>query len=74
VLPSGPASQLVGLCVVGFWVKVAGPGVLAVVHAFWTIAVAVMGVMGIEITEQLHFDGDPGIAVGVPPGPLNGYG
>ena len=74
MLPSGPASQFVGVCVVGFWVKVAGPGVLAVVHAFWTIAVAVMGVMGSEITEQLHFDGDPGIAVGVPPGPLNGYG
>jgi hypothetical protein len=26
------------------------------------------------ITPQLHFDGVPGIAVGVPPGPLNGYG
>jgi hypothetical protein len=65
----------VGLCVtVGLWVKVAGPGVLAVVHAFCTIAVAVTGVMGREITSQLHFDGDPGIAVGVPPGPLNGYG
>ena len=69
-----PASQFVGLCVVGFWVKVAGPGVLPVVHAFWGKISAFMGWMGSEITEQLHFDGDPGIAVGVPPGPLNGYG
>ena len=74
MLPWGPASQFVGLCVLGFWVKAAGPGFRAVVHAFCVITVAVMGVMGSEITEQLHFDGDPGIAVGVPPGPLNGYG
>src|SRR5437899_7524423 len=47
---------------------------MAVVHAFCTITVGTMGVMGSEITSQLHFDGDPGIAVGVPPGPLNGYG
>ena len=73
MLPSAPASHSVGLCVgLEPWVKATGPGVLAVVHAFWTKAVAVMGVMGSEITLQLHFDGDPGIAVGVPPGPLNG--
>jgi hypothetical protein len=58
----------------GFWVNVAGPGVSVVVHAFCTIAVAVTGVMGRLITSQLHFEGDPGIAVGVPPGPFNGYG
>jgi hypothetical protein len=29
--------------------------------------------MGRGMTAQLHFEGDPGMAVGVPPGPLNGY-
>jgi hypothetical protein len=57
---------------VGVWVKVAGPGVLVVVHAFCTMPVAVTGVMGRLMIEQLHFDGVPGIAVGVPPGPLKG--
>jgi hypothetical protein len=46
----------------GFWVKVAGPGVCAVVHAFCTIAVGVIGVMGMETEPQLHFDGEPGTA------------
>jgi hypothetical protein len=75
VLPSAPALQDVGDATLGFWVKVGGLGVLvAVVHAFCTMGATVTGVMGRLMMEQLHFDGDPGIAVGVAPGPLKGYG
>ena len=62
MLPSAPASQVVGDAVVGFWVNLTGPGVFVVVHAFCTIGATVTGVMGRGMVPQLHFDGVPGIA------------
>ena len=62
MLPSAPASQEVGDAVLGFWVKVAGPGVFVVVHAFCTIGATVTGVMGRGMVAQLHFDLVPGTA------------
>ena len=60
VLPSAPALQDVRP------VPVLSSQLLA------TPTITGTAVMGREMMLQLHFDGDPGIAVGVPPGPLLG--
>ena len=62
MLPSAPASQELGDAVLGFWVKVGVPVVIAVLHAFCTIGVTVVGVMGRAMVPQLHFDLVPGTA------------
>ena len=61
-----PTLQATGVCVLGFWVKTAGPVVWAVVHAFCTMTVGVTGVMGSGMIPQLHFDGVPVTASGAP--------
>jgi hypothetical protein len=53
--------------------KSTGPGVIEpVVHPFLIVAVTVMGVIGRQTVEQLHFDEVPGTASGFPVVGLNG--